>query len=316
MPSQTRRLIIGLFIAAAVVAAATSTVLLIRASAPALASADQLGTDAASADETAHFHHVHLNVVDPDSTMAYYEKFFGANRVVYRDRADALFTEKSFILMNEVPTPPRDNFGTSLWHIGWAGVHGPTEFEWREAEGIGIQTPVTPLGDNFYMYFWGPDRELVEVYTGSKNHRFEHVHLLPTDIEATISWFREHFGFEPNRLTRPFRESIMRTNTIRIDNVNLIMFEVPPAGGERNPILPDSVGPNFDVTEGRAMDHVAFSYADIRPVYERMAASGVEIVRPISTDEEFGLTSFFIRGPDGLLVEVVEEKPVPEGIWR
>jgi len=31
---------------------------------------------------------------------------------------------------------------------------------------------------------------------------------------------------------------------------------------------------------------------------------------------EYGLTSFFVRGPDGLLVETVVEAPVPEGIWK
>lgn len=266
--------------------------------------------------EPAHFHHVHLNVTDVDSTMAWYEKFFGANRIKYRDRSDALFTERSFILMNRVAQAPRDNFGTSLWHIGWAGVDGHSEFEWREREGIGIQTPITPLGTNFYMYFWGPSKELVEVYTGSKNHRFEHVHLIPTDIEATIGWFRQHFGLEPNGPTRTFRESPMRVNTIRIDNVNLIMFEAPGPGVERNPILPDSVGPAFAPTDGRAMDHIAFSYADLEPAYERFVASGVEIVKPIQSSAEFGLKSFFVRGPDGLLVEIVEEEPIPEGIWR
>ncbi len=280
------------------------------AEAPPAASASESGATSAS------FHHVHLNVVNGDSTAAFYENFFGANRVRYRDRVDALFTERSFILMNEVPEPPRDNFGTSLWHIGWAGVDGHHEFEWREREGIGVQTPLTPLGSNHYMYFWGPDRELIEVYTGSRNHRFEHFHLLPTDIEATIAWFREHFGLEPNGPTRFFSGSTMRLNTIRVDNVNLIMFEVPPAGGEAHPILPDSIGPDFDVTDGRAMDHVAFSYPEIESVAERMSAAGVEIVRPIAVDPELGLTSFFVRGPDGLLVEIVQEKPIPEGIWR
>jgi catechol 2,3-dioxygenase-like lactoylglutathione lyase family enzyme len=264
----------------------------------------------------ASFHHVHLNVVDPDSTAAFYEHFFGASRIRFRDRTNALFTERSFILMNRVSDPPRDNFGTSLWHIGWAGVDGPHEFEWRERDGIAVQTPVTPLGAHHYMYFWGPDRELVEVYTGSRNHRFEHVHLLPTDIDATIAWFREHLGLEPNGRTRYFENSGMRLSTIRVGNVNLIMFEVPHAGEDAHPILPDEVGPDFDVTDGRAMDHIAFSYPEIESVARRMAAAGVEIVRPIAVDPETGITSFFVRGPDGLLVEVVREQPVPEGIWR
>ncbi len=307
----------GLALLAAALAGATVATLLFR-----LSSADAGALDEAAAVPTseppaaASFHHVHLNVVDPDSTAAFYEHFFGANRVRYRDQVDALFTERSFILMNVVPEPPRDNFGTSLWHIGWAGVDGAHEFEWREEEGIGVQTPLTALGSYHYMYFWGPDRELVEVYTGSRNHRFEHVHLLPTDIEATVAWFGEHFGLEPNNPVRPLGSSVMRSATIRIDNVNLIMFEVPRPGAEVHPLLPSEIGPDFDVTEGRAMDHIALSYPDIRPVAERLAASGVEIVRPIAVDPEFGLTSFFVRGPDELLVEIVQEKSVPEGIWR
>jgi catechol 2,3-dioxygenase-like lactoylglutathione lyase family enzyme len=64
------------------------------------------------------------------------------------------------------------------------------------------------------------------------------------------------------------------------------------------------------------MDHIALSYPEIGSVAARLAAAGVEIVRPVAMDPEFGLTSFFVRGPDGLLLEVVQEKPVPEGIWR
>jgi catechol 2,3-dioxygenase-like lactoylglutathione lyase family enzyme len=70
------------------------------------------------------------------------------------------------------------------------------------------------------------------------------------------------------------------------------------------------------VTEGTSVDHIAFSYPDIGPVAARMAAAGVEIVRPIATSEEFGHTSFFVRGPDGLLVEIVQDQPIPEGFWR
>ena len=266
--------------------------------------------------EPAHFHHVHLNVTDPAATIAFYEKFFGANRVRYRDLSDALFTEKSFILLSRVSEPPPSNLGSTLWHIGWAGVDGQSEFDWRTAEGIGVQTPITPLGQNFYMYFWGPDREVIEVYTGSRNHRFEHVHLLATDVDATIRWFVDNLGLAPRGPTRPYRSAGVFINTIRVDNVNLIVFGKPAADVPRPAWLPEEVGDDFTPTEGSAIDHVGFSVQDLRPVYNRIVANGVEIVRPVATSEEYGLTSFFVAGPDGLLVEIVEEKPVPEGIWR
>jgi len=275
--------------------------------------ADQAAAGAANAaPERASFHHVHLNVVAPQATVDFYEKFFGALPVNYRDRSDGLFTERSFILLNPVPEPPRSNLGTTIWHIGWAGVDGATEFEWRTREGIGVQTPITPLGDNFYMYFWGPDREVIEIYTGSKNHRFEHVHLVAHDVYTTISWFQEHFGLDP---TRPIEPGVLGS-TIRIDNVNLIVWTNPMGGPSRNAAeMPPEIGPEVGVTDGSAIDHIAFSYPDIEPVYDRLVAAGVEIVRGIETSEQYGHRSFFVRGPDGLLLEVVEEKPIPQGIW-
>ena len=72
--------------------------------------------------ESAHFHHVHLNVTDPECTLAFYERFFGAVRLRYRGLADALFTERSFLLLNRVDAPPEPSIGSTLWHIGWSGT--------------------------------------------------------------------------------------------------------------------------------------------------------------------------------------------------
>lgn len=262
-----------------------------------------------------HFHHVHLNVTDPKATIAFYQKFFGANEVSYRGISDGLFTEKSFILLTKVATPSGTNLGTTLWHIGWAGVDGESEFTWRTKAGIQVQTPLTPLGPNHYMYFWGPDRESIEVYTGSKNHRFEHVHLLASDLSATLRWFQAHLGLAP-RMPADSKLLGVPINLLRIDNVNLYVFERPPLGQSRPTWFPPEVGDSFPPTEGTAIDHVAFSFADIRPIFRRMRSAGVLIVRPLAESREYGLTSFFVRGPDGLLVEIVEEAPVPEGIWR
>ncbi len=272
--------------------------------------------------EAGHFHHIHLNVTDPSETIQFYRRFFGANSVKYRGVSDALFTEKSFILLNAVEAPPPSHLATSLWHIGWAGVDGPSEFEWRAKAGIEVQTPLTPLGSNHFMYFWGPDREVIEVFTGSKNHRFEHVHLLSSDVERTMRWFVDHVGLTPRGPTvrwgvsGPTLTGGFSWNLIRVDNVNLIVFGAPGPGDPRPEWLPDEVGDEFVPTDGTAIDHIAFSYADITPVYERMRDTGVEIVRPIATDPEHGLTSFFVRAPDRLLVEIVQEKPVPDGIWN
>ena len=66
---------------------------------------------------------------------------------------------------------------------------------------------------------------------------------------------------------------------------------------------------------GRAIDHIAFSYRNIDPIFQRMERDGVEIVAPIKFDPQFGLKSFYVMSPDQVLVEVVEAKSIPEGVW-
>ena len=69
-------------------------------------------------------------------------------------------------------------------------------------------------------------------------------------------------------------------------------------------------------SDGRVIDHIAFSFRDIQPVFDKMKANGVEIVKPITEDPELKMKSFFVRGPDQVLVEVIEAKPIPEGVWE
>lgn len=283
--------------------------------AAAMACARALPSGAPAPAPAVHFHHVHLNVTDPAATIAFYQKFFGAIATRYRGLSDALFTERSFILLSQVASAPPTSLATSLWHIGWAGVDGPSEFAWRAKAGIGVHTPLTPLGANHYMYFWGPDREVIEVYTGSRNHRFEHFHLLAGNLAATLRWFGDHLGLQ-SRMPAASTLGGVAINLLRVDNVNVYVFERPAAGQPRPDWFPPEVGDTFLPSEGTAIDHVAFSASDITPLFERLRRSGVTIVRPPASSAEYGMTSFFVRGPDGLLIEIVEEAPIPEGIWR
>ncbi len=85
---------------------------------------------AADPPNEAHFHHVHLNVTDPAATIDFYKRHLGAVDIRYRGKVDALFTERSYFLLNKVDEPPRNAPTTALMHIGWAGVDGPNEYEW------------------------------------------------------------------------------------------------------------------------------------------------------------------------------------------
>ncbi len=111
--------------------------------------------------EPAHFHHVHLNVTDPAKSLRFYEFMFGAIQVRFRGVSNALFTERSFILLNKVDRPPPSELRSGIWHIGWGGVDIRSEYEWWKARGMDVHTEIYQLGRGYVTYWNGPDKELI-----------------------------------------------------------------------------------------------------------------------------------------------------------
>jgi hypothetical protein len=103
-------------------------------------------------------------------------------------------------------------------------------------------------------------------------------------------------------------------NSFRCDNVSIIVFGKPDRDPPP-PWWPDPPLREIKPTQGRAIDHIAFSYRQIEPVFQRMAAAGVQIVQQIAVQESLRLKSFFVLAPDNVLVEIVEARPIPEGAW-
>jgi catechol 2,3-dioxygenase-like lactoylglutathione lyase family enzyme len=277
------------------------------------------GAGVAEDQERAHFHHVHLNVTDIDASTRFYARVFGAVPVKFHGTADALFTERSFLLFNKVAGPPPSALASGIWHIGWGGVDVKNEFQWWKDRGVPIHTPLSPLPgpDNYYFYISGSDKELIEINTMG-HHRFGHVHLFASDVNETTRWYAENLGLPPRRGgVVPKPEGDMSTfqsiwiNSFPCDNVNLIVFGKP----DRDPPpawWPDPPLRTISPTKGRVIDHLAFSYRDITPVYQRFERSGARIVQPIARDEALKLKSFFVLAPDDVLVEIVEADPIPE----
>lgn len=281
-------------------------------------------TGRAADDDVAHFHHLHLNSTNPRAVIDFYTKLLGATEVKYRGKADALFTERSFILIRDVTTPPARGRQSALDHIGWAGVDGPVESDWLKSQGVEFLNEATRLGQEYYLYFYGKEREVIEIFTSGKHHRFNHVHLWASDVDKMSQWFIDNLGlagprttpkpterpanpFDPHSLTGIWRSGVS------VDNVRIAIFGKPDF---ESIWWPKEMGPEFAPTRGRNIDHIAFSYRDIKPAYERMRKAGLEIVEPISTRPDTGITSFFVMAPDKLLVEIVQERAIPEDIWR
>src|SRR5262245_65049824 len=72
--------------------------------------------------EPLHFHHVHLNSVNPPAAAEYYPKAFAqsATKTTYNGY-DAVKTGNIYVLFTKVATPPQNELTgpqTSVWHFG------------------------------------------------------------------------------------------------------------------------------------------------------------------------------------------------------
>ena len=102
-------------------------------------------------------------------------------------------------------------------------------------------------------------------------------------------------------------------NFMQCDNVTIIVFgkpdvTPPPRGGPSRPQV---------ATDKRTAHRPPGLFvSQIEPVYEAMKELRASKSQDIKTDPKYHFNSFFVEGPDGVSIEIVEEKPVPEGIWE
>ena len=87
----------------------------------------------APAIEPLHFHHVHLNSVDPKAAAAYYPKPFALSASATTFNGfEAVKTGNIFILFTKVAATPQNELTgpqTSVWHFGW---NTPNSREYNE----------------------------------------------------------------------------------------------------------------------------------------------------------------------------------------
>jgi hypothetical protein len=180
--------------------------------------------------ETLHFHHVHLNSVNPKAAAEYYPKPFSlsAAKTTYNG-FEAVKTGNIYLLFTKVETAPQNELTgpqTSIWHFGW---NTPNSRQYNEKfHGMGLQIAqmwdaadgklvdissdvlpglptqeqilelrkkgVQPTREGGFGYLRGPDGSMVENAQAGTVERFNHVHMFHEHPQCAMQWYVAHLG--------------------------------------------------------------------------------------------------------------------------
>ena len=180
--------------------------------------------------EPLHFHHVHLNSMDPAAAAAYYPKPFAqsASKTTFNG-FEAVKTGNVYILFTRVSTPPQNELTgpqTSVWHFGW-NTPNSREYNdrframglqiaqmWDAADGMlvdmssdtlpGFPTQeqildlrakgTKPTRQGGFGYLRGPDGAMIENAQAGTTERFNHVHMYHEHPVCAMQWYSLHLG--------------------------------------------------------------------------------------------------------------------------
>jgi hypothetical protein len=177
-----------------------------------------------------HFHHVHLNSVDPKAAAEYYLKPFplSTTKTTFNGY-EAIKTGNVYLLFTKVNKPPLTELNgpqSSVWHFGWNTPDSrkyDREFRakglkiaqmWDAADGKlvdmssdvlpGLPTQeqilemrakgVQPTREGGFGYLRGPDNAMIENAQSGTVERFNHVHMYHEHPLCAIQWYVVHLG--------------------------------------------------------------------------------------------------------------------------
>lgn len=257
----------------------------------------------------AHFHHVHLNSLDPSKAVDFYTGTFEVTKKTNVAGMDAVQSDNMYLLFTRIAKPPPTPRDTAIWHFGWGSPDMEGDYQKHLAAGVIFHTPMTKLGSGtLFAYMKAPDGALVEINT-SQTRAFIHVHLYSDTPLCAAEWYQRHLGAVSRVSAQrtgpceiPFAApseplGVIRSpaTTVRIGEINLIIYPRQRPG----PLVS---------TRGHTVDHIAVSYPDVAAALERLRKSGVRVLEEVHLFGNSNARAAMIEGPDAIAIEIVEKK--------
>ena len=127
-----------------------------------------------------------------------------------------------------------------------------------------------------------------------------HVGATVRDLDASIAWYREAFGFEP---LSTYGWPGVRAAFVGRGDIRIELFEVEDAA----PMTEDRRRPDTNLRIG-GIGHLALAVADLEAAVADLRDRQVEIVAPPrAVPDGSGARFAFVRDNEGMLVELFEQ---------
>ena len=123
---------------------------------------------------------------------------------------------------------------------------------------------------------------------------YDHIHLRSPNPEATAAFYERMFGAEVIRTMQQGKPRI----DMKIGGGNVFIA----------PVLPDGKTNPPPQTPYQGLDHFGLSVTGIDAVVAELKAKGAEFTME-PTDIRPGVRIAFLRGPEGVSIELLERKP-------
>ena len=172
-----------------------------------------------------HFHHLHLNSVNPAAAIDYYLKAIPGATKQGLAGFEGLKTGNIYLLFTKVRTAPPTGPDSAIWHFGWIlpdSRQALERFRTMGLETIPMYTAedggtvditsdtfpgtltkaqladakakgVTPTHTGGYQYLRGPDGAMFE-NNGNGPERFDHLHMFHENPVCAQEWYITHLG--------------------------------------------------------------------------------------------------------------------------
>ena len=143
-----------------------------------------------------------------------------------------------------------------------------------------------------------------------KTNKIDHTGVTVSDLDASLAFYRDVFGFEvteKRRLKGEFFETLTGVKDAEIEAANVM------APGHQIELLQYSIPGEKRASELRPCDpgfvHLAFEVEDMDEVINAIKAGGFEPVSPPLTSEagkRAGWRAVYTRDPDGNVIEFLQ----------